>query len=308
MASLTLVSLADALVPQVMADALVALSRLTGQAWGPNVVEDLFWFQPPKVHIFEFVLVNLFVWWCFRASWGYRSRAWKYLRGVPPDMCRESRLNALLGFFFLLCWVFQVVLKAVRPRPFIQLGWMFMPCHLITLLWAVVLLRSGPRHYPMNTYLATLAADYHWGPAAAIASPDWGDHQYKLEGHVFMLHHGLLLLMPFYYAARYELLPMTTSHLLHVTAVATLVNIGFYTPYSLITGLNLNYMLYPPPKLMRVFPFTAVAYRLYIIAFLIALTATFHVVIAGFGMGVRRLMSLGKLKHQLLKRRPRMGR
>ncbi|RNF15293.1 TMEM164 family protein [Trypanosoma conorhini] len=308
MDSLTLVSLADALVPQAIADGLVALCRRTGQAWGPNSAEALFWFQPPKVHILEFVVVHVFVWWCFRASAGYPARAWRRLRRVSRGKCQDSRLNMLLGLVLLLCWSFQVLLKALRPQPLVQLGWLLMPCHLLTLLWVAVLLRTGPSHYPTNVYLATLAADYHWGPVAAMASPDWGDHRYKLEAPVFMVHHGLLLIMPCYFAARYELLPLTTSHLLHVTAVATLVNIGFYTPYAYISGLNLNYMLYPPPKLMRVFPFTSVAYRFYVIAILIALTAMFHVVIAGFGEGVRWLLSLGKRRHQPPKQRLDMSR
>ncbi|EAN98430.1 hypothetical protein C3747_204g39 [Trypanosoma cruzi] len=307
MASLTLVSVADALVPQVVADWLVAVCRHTGQAWGPNAAEKLFWFRPPKVHVFEFVVLHVFVWCCFRASWGYRSRAWRYTCRISRGKSTKSLLNKLLGVFFLLCWACQVLLKISRPHPFVQIGWMLMPCHLFTLLWAAVLLRTGPSQYPENVYLATLAADYHWGPTAALASPDWGDHQYKFESYFFMVHHGLLFIMPFYFAVRYDLLPMTRSHLLHATALATLVNIGFYTPYSYISGLNVNYMLYPPPKLMHVFPFKYVAYRFYIIAFLIVLTSAFHAFISNFGKGARWLLSQGKNTHTAFNKKLRMG-
>ncbi|KEG13919.1 TMEM164 family protein, partial [Trypanosoma grayi] len=287
MVSLSLVSVADALVPQVAADWLLTVCRHTGQRWGPNAATELFWYRPPKVHIFEFVVLHAFVCCCFYASRGYCRQAWRQLQSAPRDRSTKSRVNQLLAVVLLVCWMCQVLFKATRPHPFVQLGWLLMPCHLLTLLWAAVLMRGGRERYELNVYLASLAADYHWGPTAAAASPDFGDHQYPIEGYVFVVHHALLLLLPFYFAARYELLPMTSKRLLHVTSVAVLVNVGPYTLYSYVSGLNLNYMLYPPPKLMHTFPFTSVAYRFYVIVALIVLTVLFHFIISCCGGGPR---------------------
>ncbi|KAH9600693.1 Transmembrane protein 164 [Trypanosoma melophagium] len=292
MDSLVLYSLADALVPQVAADWLYTLCQKTGQAWGPNGAEMLFWFRSPKVHIFEFVVLHIFILFCFRASWGYFSKMCKSeRRGVSRGRSTKSGINNFIGIFFLFLWVLQVLFKSLRPQPFVQLGWLLMPCHLITLIWAFVFLRQKESQYALNVYLATLAADYHWGPTAASLVPDFGDHQYRIENYFFVLHHGLLLIMPFYFSARYELLPMNLKHLLHVTGVATLVNIGPYTLFSYVSGLNLNYMLYPPPKLWGIFPFTSKAYRFYIIAILIGFTVAFHVFISETGGGIKWILS-----------------
>ncbi|ORC88203.1 uncharacterized protein TM35_000182600 [Trypanosoma theileri] len=301
MDSLVLNSLANTFVPQVAADWLSAFCEKTGQAWGPNGSEKLFWYRSPKVHIFEFLVLHLFVFFCFRASRGYFTNITKYEgRGeVSRGRSTKGRLNKLLGIIFLFLWVLQLIFKALRPTPFVQMGWLLMPCHLITLIWAFVLLRQKESEYALNVYLATLAADYHWGPAAASLVPDFGDHQYRIESYFFVFHHGLLLIMPFYFSARYELLPMNLKHLLHVTAVAVVVNICLYTLISYISGLNVNYMLYPPPKLWGVFPFTSKAYRFYIIAILMGCTVVFHVIISKSGDIIKWILSRGRKRNGL---------
>ncbi|CUG90599.1 transmembrane protein, putative [Bodo saltans] len=264
----------DVVVPDAATDALVSFCDATGLAWGPNQ-RDLFFYRPPALHVAEFVIFHAFVCVVFMMVPGY-------FRSVVPSASVQSMpkswLNRAFGWIFLGCWLFQVVLKAMRPRPLVQLCWMFMPCHLITLAWVYVFLYSGPRqrNYRFCVYLVSMVSAFHWGPTSAAMFPDWSDHQFKIEGSIFILHHGMLVLMPIYFAARYGLLPFTRNFLLHATWVATLINVGPYTLISYVSGLNVNYHLYPPPKLMSLAVFATPYYRFYVVGLLVLMTIGFY--------------------------------
>jgi hypothetical protein len=262
------------------AEQLVAFTNATGQAWGVTSY-DKFWYRSPQLHIVEFVVFHLFVLLCFRLSRGYFAEV---VTARRPTVNPKSLLDELLGVAMVACYVIQVTLKSLRPKPSVQLFWMVMPCHLITLTWAYVLLSKGSKNYHFCVYLATLCGAFHWGPVSAAALPDWEDHRYFIEGPLFYAHHALLVVMPFYYAARYAILPLTPRFLAHVTAVATFINVGPYTVLSYATGLNINYHLHPPPKVTKFMP---ESYRWTVIPGLILLTTMFMVLLWAFAIGAR---------------------
>ena len=262
-----------------LAAGLEALCDRTGLRWGPTTDRSLFFFRSPFMHVVEFVVFHVFVYITYKLSEGYFAAS--YGKGRGKGMPR-SLLNTVLGIIFFLCWVSQVYLKAVRPNPLVQLCWLAMPCHLITLLWVYILLSPpSKRNYRLCVYLASMITGCHWGPTSAAASPDWSDHQYPVEGYIFVLHHGLLVAMPVYFAARFELLPLTFRYVWHVTWVATLINVNAYTLLSYISGLNINYHLYPPIKLIKLPIFDTPFYRFYVIAALIVLTVLFRLAVGG---------------------------
>ena len=275
----------------------VELCQRTGMRWGPNGQENLFWYRPPWLHVVEFVVFHTFVYALRRQCKSYFRDA---VERPPPREKPSSRLDQVLGLLYLACWVFQITLKALRPQPLIQLCWMLMPCHLITLVWVYVLL-SPPRLANMNllVYLASLCSAYHWGPTSAAAVPDWGDHQFVIEGYFFVLHHGLLLLTPVYFAARYGLLPFTWQFLAHATWVATLINVGPYTVLSYLSGLNINYHLYPPPRLMTQPVFATIYYRFIVVGLLVVATVVCYFCIDGAGYVLRGITRrLWRLKQE----------
>jgi len=261
----------------VVVPAFVSLCESTGLAWGPNE-RDLFFYRPPWLHPLEFVLFHLFVLVLMAMSRGYFTSVTATRETSSPTKgkhgSKRSRLEMCLGVIFFLCWLSQVYLKSVRPMPLVQIWWLIMPCHLITLLWVYVFLIS--RNPRLSMYLASLATACHWGPVSAAMFPDWSDHQYRIEGFIFMLHHGLLVIMPVYYAARHGLVRFSLPFLVHVTWLATWINVGPYTIVSYVTGLNVNYHLYPPPKLMKLAIFATPYYRFYVIAALIVFTVAFY--------------------------------
>jgi hypothetical protein len=236
------------------AEQLVAFTNATGQAWGVTSYEN-FWYRSPQLHIVEFVVLHLFVLLCFRLSHGYFAEV---VTARRPTVNPKSLLDQLLGVALVACYVAQIGLKGLRPNPLVQVFWMVMPCHLITLVWAYVLLSQGSKNYHFCVYLATMCGAFHLGPVAASALPDLSDHQYFIEGPLFYAHHALLVVMPFYYAARYGLLPLTPRFIAQATAIGSFMNFGPYTVLSYVTGLNINYNLHPPPKLAK---FTDVSYR-----------------------------------------------
>lgn len=276
--------LAAPLVIQIESALVYASVHYGGLRWGPSTYDE-FWFRRPIVHVVEFFAYVLFCMALHAASRSYYTLATctrAIRRGSRPakgevDPIRDSAMDQFLGIVYVACWIFQLILKLLRPSPLIQMWWMIMPCHLFTALWAYVFLSSKRSEHARNmaVYLATLMTAFHWGPVSAAIYPDWGDHQYALEGHFFMLHHALLVATPFYYAARYELLPMSVQFFLHATTVATWVNVVPYTLLSYVTGLNVNYMLYPPPNMLKgpvSFIFDTPAYRAWVIGCLILLT------------------------------------
>lgn len=316
-----------------IASRLVAVCEATGLRWGPTTDRQLFFYRSPFMHVFEFFVFHLFVYFVYLLCRGY------YGQNVPPlrmvrvpvavrhkkknddapeaddidatavamepqqklirDPFRRSLprslLNKLFGYTLLLCFISQVVLKAVRPQPLVQLCWLTMPCHVITLAWVYILLQpKGNGNYQLCVYIASIITGCHWGPVSAAASPDWSDHQFKIEGKIFIVHHGLLVLMPLYFAARYDLLPFTWKYVGHVTWVATLANVCGYTLLSYVSGLNVNYHLYPPPKLMKLPVFDTPFYRFYVIGILIALAVFFRMLVGGSAVAIRLIFQIHK--------------
>ena len=227
-------------------------SDYIGPAFGYVTFED-YWFKRPIVHIIEFVAFMLFVGilhWCTN---DYIKR-FVLQKKTPRNRLRDSFLDKFLGVVFVALFISQAFFKLSRPLPAIQVWWLIMPCHLFTIGWSYCLLsrkKGKERNRNLSIYLASVMAACQWGPIAAALFPDWGDHQYPIEGTIFVIHHALLIGMPFYWAARYELLPANEEFFIHVTALATFVNIFFYAIVSYITGLNMNYMLAPPGPLRR---------------------------------------------------------
>lgn len=273
----------------------------TGLSWGVTP-RPLFWYRPADLHVVEFVLFHAFVLVLFFMSRNFLSR---YMSN-PKSFHQIIQLDAfdrMVGAILFACWMSQVVLKAIRPNALIQMWWLIMPCHLITLAWCHILL-NGDLHAELPSltdtdgnaksmttqlaakrsllvrmkasdqcrWIATLIATYHWGPAGAAAIPDWTDHQYRIEGFIFVLHHGLLVLLPFYFAAKFGFLSASLDFFLHSTWIATWVNVGPYTVASYLTGLNVNYHLCPPPKLLKMGFFQSIYYRFYVVLALIVLS------------------------------------
>ena len=162
----------------------------------------------------------------------------------------------------------QIVSKAVRPKPLVQLCWLFMPCHLLTGIWAYIFL-SGVKHERWCRYAATLCLTYHWGPIMAMVAPDVNDHQYFVEDILFAVHHILLLAAPLVFASRYGLLPQSFRFYCHVTWIGIAQYTFFYQFIGYVAGMNVGYQMHPPNALIKVSFFMGQDYRIRTIFILI---------------------------------------
>lgn len=236
----------DKVVPTALADVLVSFYEATGSKWGVVTRNEAF-FQPPKLHIVLLAAVLTFAIAWGRRARRYRTEAIARLATRGAGWSTKCPINTAIAYTLLACFAAQVYSKGSRPKPLVQLGWLLMPCHMTTLVWAYIFLRQRPEHYGNNCYIASLLVDWAYNPLGALLSPDKRDHQFPFEGTVFLLHHVLLALLPVYYAARYHTEALSGQHVMHLVWVSVLLNYYVRTPIAFFLGLNLGYMLSPPP-------------------------------------------------------------
>jgi hypothetical protein len=162
--------------------------------------------------------------------------------------------------------------------PFVQLCWLTMPCHFITLGWTYVLGYTGgllgrrgtnnSDHMPWLRSMSTMLIMCLWGPVFAVMFPDWEDHLFWWEGPVFLIHHGLLMLTPLYWAARYRMLSYSKEILLVLVSLSCAINFWICTPLAYVSGLNVNYHLHPPTKVANTVVFRSQWYRFTVVSIL----------------------------------------
>jgi hypothetical protein len=237
-------------------DALEPLGRYvelfgnaTGLVWGITPV-DRFWHRRGGMHIFELLVMAPLI-YALWSLWGvacWRRCVSEARQTSKPRFAADTFFGAVL----LVAWILQVIFKAARENPLVQLCWLAVPCHVMTLCWAFVLLSPpAARNYPLCRYLASLLSLSSWGAFAAAAFPDMDDHLFSIEAPAFFIHHFVLLLMPHYFAAKHGLLRLTWDLLAAYLATAFAINFFVYTPFALFSGVNVNYNLGPHPAMAR---------------------------------------------------------
>lgn len=256
---------------QTMAGGLRIWVDSTAGQWGPTPPE-LLWFRPPELHVVESIFFVTMTYLLFRLS---RKSVARQKAALVFKERKPNWLDKTFAVIFCLCWVTQLVFKAMRPSPFIQMCWLLMPCHLITLTWPILLWRKMSSRDAIH--IATLLASVGWGPCSAAAFPDWSDHQFRLEGKVFVVHHAMLCLMPFYFAARFGLMRPSIALVMQSVGVSAFVNTILYAVVGNFTGLNLNYQIYPPKVFLASRTILATPYyRIPTVSGLAVLTVFFH--------------------------------
>lgn len=285
-----LTALVEAVIPNLAVHTLVAICEATGLRWGVTP-RPLYFYQSPSLHIFIFAMGVTFCYAFYLNSRNFRAGAIRRLRTLGAGRSVKCPINTAIAAILIGCLATQVAAKASRPKPLIQLGWLLMPCHILTAVWVYIFLHNKPSDFGSCCYLGTLTVDVLWGPLAALASPDMGDHQFRIEGTIFVLHHSLLVLLPFYFAIRYNTLGMSWQHLWHLTWVCTTYKLVFSTPYALLTGMNLNYMLYPPTVRFAPAILKSVYYRPAYIAIFMLFSVMCNVIVRFVAKMVRKVMS-----------------
>jgi len=212
------------------------------------------WYISPERHVVEMVVVGFI-------SVIALSMIVPRLSRYPTDCANQPDANSLrppllLRLLIGICFTLQIVYKLAGYPG--KLYMMLMPCNVIWCLHfahAFVPMSPNARHV-----LVQLCITYVGLPVVAIATPDLSDLTLPFEIEYFFLNHALLLVFPMYWicSAKVSMLPLAkrgesvlgnfVKWYSMACAIFALFYFVFVTPVAVYSGLNLNYMLSPPPN------------------------------------------------------------
>lgn len=241
---------------------------------GPDVI----WFRPAELMVVELVLMNLLYFLVLR-----RLRNWKMPSLPIPKRLDPSIFEAICGLILVACAICQVFFKILRPSPLLQVLWLVMPCHLHTYAWIYVLLTTtSPSAFSRRRLVVSVLLGCHWAPASGVF-PDFSDQRIWLEPYVFILQHALLILLPYYWAVRYGVLPLSVPLVARTWSVAFFQHFMLFPVVSCLSGLNMNYFFRGPPHSLDLWPFTTIYFRFKTTLVLMILTFVF----SGLGLALQ---------------------
>jgi len=211
------------------------------EAWCSIHLETtpLFWFRTPYQHVVEAALMACLccamaaVWWLMKSQ-----------SPLPAAHAPRTGLDEAYAFVLAVCMLLQLYVKMFKTWA--DLAFLLMPCHLLTFLQIYFLLSNGGRVQRKCFNLMLYFAIF---PVIAMLTPDFNDHVLAIEPYLYVVHHSLLIITPFYACTqgrRFEIQPLTVVNALEMVIIAVVVNFYVQTVAAYISGLNINYHLHPP--------------------------------------------------------------
>eukprot|EP01111_Echinosteliopsis_oligospora_P007076 TRINITY_DN2166_c0_g1_i1.p1 TRINITY_DN2166_c0_g1~~TRINITY_DN2166_c0_g1_i1.p1 ORF type:complete len:281 (-),score=53.34 TRINITY_DN2166_c0_g1_i1:19-861(-) len=236
----------------------------------PEDADEKHFFLSPERHIAEGLLMaGFFSCLVYASVKGHKTPVEALTTSDPLP------LNILENFFkytLTINLLLQLVYKTMRGWRI--LSYMLQPCHAATALYLYCMYTSNHKR---ATKVFQIALHYMFFTALAIALPDTKQLILPFEIENFWIQHYVLLFTPLYLliSGRFELKPSW-----RLTAMA--IGLGGYfhflaqCPAGLLTGVNVNYMLWPPPGVPS--SFATEHYRLMLTAlFMMLATSTGYV-------------------------------
>mmetsp|Transcript_45508 Transcript_45508/g.95538 ORF Transcript_45508/g.95538 Transcript_45508/m.95538 type:complete len:329 (-) Transcript_45508:168-1154(-) len=169
------------------------------------------------------------------------------------DNLNPPRFLKIATFFIYTC---QLAYK-INGYPG-KILFMAMPCNVLWTMWASLCFLPIPTQIRHIMYQLTVP--YTSLAIVALATPDVSDLKMWMEVPFFFFMHYALLVYPIYflYSGRISVLPSSTGSDGMVSnflkwwtlscAYFALFYFGVAVPLSVVFGINLNYMLSPPPS------------------------------------------------------------
>lgn len=208
----------------------------------PNVAS---WYLTPQQHVKDAIVVTVvsgsLLWWL------------QYRRKITITNGKTSTNTCMCHPVWVkpvsvACWLLIMVYK-LKGSYLSKMYYMIMPCNMLWTL--VVLLTCGPPS--LQPAALQLLCTYIGSAAVALALPDTKDCVLFGEAFFFFLNHTILLIIPFAYIWIDSLsMRVDTSAHIHWWASACCWFGLFYFTIGMIgsvmSGLNLNYMMNPPPN------------------------------------------------------------
>ncbi|KAG0321506.1 hypothetical protein BGZ99_003889 [Dissophora globulifera] len=166
---------------------------------------------------------------------------------VPPVKRSKIEISVMITLAAsLLITVYQ---KWTRGG----LLFLLQPCHMSAMLLITIL--AGPKDKKWPHVLLNIYFHIMWGTMLALLSPDLRDYNMFFEVENFFIEHYLLLLVPVYmiWSNRYVIWPASLDVALMSFSLFALYHSMILSTMALLKGMNLNYLLMPPPGPLQAF-------------------------------------------------------
>jgi len=205
----------------------------------PADADPRHFYIPPEEHVRQTIGFFIFCFVTIYASrWG--NMASPKLSKPPPPLNLTEHLFRIVLTINLIA---QLVYKTLRGWRI--LTYMFQPCHAVTLLYLYCLYSKD---YSRATKAFQIGLHYMFFTALAIALPDTAQLQLPFEVVNFWVQHYALLLCPLYLLVnRRFILSPSWALTSYAVGVGMLFHFVTQLPAALLSGTNVNYMLWPPP-------------------------------------------------------------
>jgi len=214
-----------------------------------------FWYLSPKQHIIETIIANVgFISLILVALYIRKKQNFPKCPGIDyeDDDDDDHAANNIQNLPF---W--GLVLRTLLSACFIitsyhkymgqKLGYMLMPCHFATLCYLYSMYTTNYRR--ANT-MFNIAIHFMFFTVLALALPDFT--HFSLFGEVFNFwaHHWILLIVPLYLlvSGHYIIDQRDSYYFLLAVGLGGLVHFDIQAPAGFLSGLNVNYLFWPPPK------------------------------------------------------------
>jgi uncharacterized membrane protein YgcG len=172
-------------------------------------------------------------------------------RGKVRDGALARGADFVCAWGLAVSFAYIAVCKVITGRPI----FMLMPCHLLTT--ALLAMHFAPRSVRVSDW-ATLMFNHYMSytfmPVLAVALPDLRDYTLPFETVAFFAQHIFMIASPVLFILRRKF-HIIRGHRIEIAAYAfgTAVFFFFLVPVSILNGVNLNYMLSPPPGILAQF-------------------------------------------------------
>ncbi|KAJ9074531.1 hypothetical protein DSO57_1005554 [Entomophthora muscae] len=222
------------------------------------------WYISPAQHGFELLIVTGIFYLIFLFSIKHVCRPgspeWKLL-ALYDNTQPMTLLEKAMSYSALTSWFLILVYKGLRN----DLISMLQPCHVN--LMVLIFILNFPKKYTLPHFVFNVFTHGIWGTLLAISAPDLRGYDMLLEVENFWFEHYLLLFAPFLlmFTDRYVLWPPSFAVGILSYSFNALYNVPFLSSIALLTGLNVNYTLSPPPGILESF---GTYYRIVSIGFL----------------------------------------
>jgi len=223
------------------------LAEFLVQIKPPNAEEDHFYLTPQR-HVIEMFGMNMIAIILYYYA--------MYLRKTKGEFDQSFQVNGpmKLNWFerilregLLFCFIQQICYKYYRGNNTIL--YMLQPCHLNSF---ALFLFTYLKQTKITIMCLFVTLQYSLLTVLAIISPDLTPLTLPLEQFFFWVEHYLLLIYPIMLGLNPTVLKMGPKDrpwlFILSFSFALFVHYGVQAPVSLYSGININYMLFPPPN------------------------------------------------------------